>query len=199
MSKESIRKKMLTERHRLDPDWVYTSSITIQQKAMELKFWDTISSVALYMSVAGEVDTGLLREVLTFAKRTIVVPASERDSVYRWCRLEPESELVAGPYDIPQPRKLQPLKLEERSAVIVPGLAFDRSGGRLGHGAGIYDRLLHETPRALRIALAFDWQLISHVPVAENDITMDFIVTEKQTLTCSARARDGMFKSKEGR
>jgi 5-formyltetrahydrofolate cyclo-ligase len=68
-------------------------------------------------------------------------------------------------------------------------LAFDRRGHRLGYGAGYYDRFLAKHPRITRIGLAFSCQQISSVPSDENDIRMDFIITENEILDCRTLCR----------
>jgi 5-formyltetrahydrofolate cyclo-ligase len=71
----------------------------------------------------------------------------------------------------------------EIDAVIVPGLAFDRAGGRLGYGEGYYDRFLEKlmqakTPRAQFVGVAFDAQVVENVPMYAHDVPMDWLVTE---------------------
>jgi len=73
-------------------------------------------------------------------------------------------------------------------AFILPGLAFDRQGGRLGYGAGYYDRILAKASRtALKIAVCYDWQMLdTPLPQEPHDIPMDWIITEKRALRCEA-------------
>ena len=65
----------------------------------------------------------------------------------------------------------------------MPGAAFDRHGNRLGLGGGYYDRFLKKADNPIRIALAFDYQLVDDLPVTEYDTKMDVIITQSETLT----------------
>jgi len=95
--------------------------------------------------------------------------------------LEPRSELRADPS-----RRVLP---EELALVVTPGLAFDRTGGRLGRGGGYYDRVFaridskREKP-VPKIALAFDCQILDQVPVEPHDIRLDGIITESEIIRC---------------
>ena len=181
---------MLERRGRLDPLLVHEVSCVIQQRIMELAVWKGCRNAALYMSADGEVDTALLFDVLSGAGRQIAVPAADESGDYHWVRTGEDVAWTAGPYGIRQPRDPQRVDLDGPVVVVVPGLAFDGKGHRLGHGKGIYDRLLAQMPQALFIGVCFEWQLVRRIKVDENDIAMDWIVTEKQILTCSSRARD---------
>ena len=93
---------------------------------------------------------------------------------------------VKGKFDIlsPDPKRSRIIPPEEIDVVLVPCVGFDEAGMRLGHGGGYYDRYLPRCPRATKILLAFEAQKLDAVCVGENDVAMDFIVTE-------SRAQDG--------
>jgi 5-formyltetrahydrofolate cyclo-ligase len=100
-------------------------------------------------------------------------------------QLENMDELALGMYKILEPRAelrglpAKQVRPDELDLVMVPGVAFDRSGGRMGHGKGYYDKLLqHARPDALLVALAFECQLFAEIPTAAHDIFMDRIITE---------------------
>lgn len=181
---------MRERRGRLEPLLVHEVSCVIQQRIMELAVWNGCKNAALYMSADGEVDTSLLFDVLEGAGRTIAVPRADDSGNYCWMRAGGNTEWVPGPYGIRQPRELEQIDLAGPVVVVVPGLAFDTKGNRLGHGKGIYDRLLAQIPAGLFVGVCFEWQLVRRIKAEDYDIAMDWIVTEKQTLTCSSRARD---------
>ena len=83
----------------------------------------------------------------------------------------------------PSPEQRIALTPESFDLVIVPGVAFDRFGGRLGYGKGYYDRFLDQTS-AFRLALAFDFQLLETVPTEMHDVPMDGILTENGFYFC---------------
>jgi 5-formyltetrahydrofolate cyclo-ligase len=94
----------------------------------------------------------------------------------------PVGELVVAHYGIREPRAdVTPIALERIAAFVVPGLAFDRDGGRIGWGRGYYDVTLAQTSGALRIGIAFDCQLVDRVPRDPHDVPMNIIITEVAT------------------
>lgn len=139
-------------------------------------------AVALYYAVAGEVPTERIRRACIAAGVKLYYPrviGSGRLAFYphregdRW---------EDGPYGIPQPRVLPGSRPREKGfgIVVVPGIAFDRSGNRLGHGYGYYDRFLATQPEtALRVGLASARQVIPEVPVDAWDVPLHVLVTEE--------------------
>ncbi len=93
-----------------------------------------------------------------------------------------QDELVVAHFGIREPRAgVPPIALDRIAAFIIPGLAFDRDGGRIGWGFGHYDATLAAAPGALRIGIAFDCQIIDHVPRDPHDVAMNIIITEVAT------------------
>ncbi|HYV37437.1 MAG TPA: 5-formyltetrahydrofolate cyclo-ligase [Gemmataceae bacterium] len=147
--------------------------------------YKTAHTVMYYVDVRSEVRTRhYLPTALTHGKR-IVVPYCV-DNELELFLLQNMDELAVGMYKILEPkpelrplpeRRLQP---EDLDLVMVPGVAFDRTGARMGHGFGYYDKLLqHARADAPLVALAFECQLFPEIPTADHDIFMDKIITEK--------------------
>jgi 5-formyltetrahydrofolate cyclo-ligase len=83
----------------------------------------------------------------------------------------------------PQPRRTRAVAPETLELALIPGVAFDLRGGRLGLGAGFYDRLLSQLPRGIpMVGLAFDFQVIPRLPLQPHDILLDAIVTESRVI-----------------
>ena len=141
-------------------------------------------TVMFYVDVRSEVRT---RNDLAAALQTgkkIVVPYCV-DGELELFHLESMAELELGMYRILEPRadlRSVPAKqvdVEELDLIMVPGVAFDRRGGRTGHGKGYYDKLLeHARPDTPLIALAFECQLFPEIPMQPHDMFMDKVVTE---------------------
>jgi len=74
------------------------------------------------------------------------------------------------------------VSLDTVDLIIVPGIAFDYAGHRIGHGMGYYDRLLSENIKAIKIALAFEQQLVEEIPTEHHDVSVDMIITEKRII-----------------
>jgi 5-formyltetrahydrofolate cyclo-ligase len=121
---------------------------------------------------------------LTQGKKVIVPYCVDGELELFW--LESMDELELGMYRILEPRaelrSVQEKRVlpQELDFVMVPGVAFDREGGRTGHGKGYYDKLLqHARPDAPLVALAFECQLFPEIPMQPHDIFMDAVVTEE--------------------
>ncbi|MBM3996374.1 MAG: 5-formyltetrahydrofolate cyclo-ligase [Planctomycetes bacterium] len=143
-------------------------------------------TVMYYIDVRSEVRTRHdLPTALTQGKKIVVPWCNDRGELELF-HLESMEELAIGMYKILEPKKeLRDLPAKQVAAtdldiVMVPGVAFDRTGARMGHGKGYYDKLLqHARPDAPLVALAFECQLFPEIPTAPHDIFMDLIITER--------------------
>jgi len=143
-------------------------------------------TVLFYVDARSEVRTRhYLATALTHGK-IIVVPWCNEQGELELFHLENMDELSLGMYRILEPRphlrslRAKQVTPEQLDLVMVPGVAFDRTGARMGHGKGYYDKLLqHARPDAPLVALAFECQLFPEIPTAAHDIFMDKIITEK--------------------
>ncbi len=180
--KTAIRKQAHENRkNQLDKDEI---SQRIVDRFLALPEYATAKTVMFYVDVRDEVRTRqALPEALLSGKR-IVVPYC-LDGELELFHLESMDELELGMYRILEPRvelrtiKEKHFQPEDLDLVMVPGVAFDRNGGRTGHGKGYYDKLLqHARKDAPLVALSFECQLFDEIPTGEHDIFMDKIVTE---------------------
>lgn len=141
-----------------------------------------------------EVDLGSLHDEL-IARGVLALPRIDWDNrtMRAWLlpraeRVDRSRDLVARRFGVPEPAHGEPIDLEQLDAVLVPGLAFDRSGARLGRGAGFYDRFLaplDASSRAPRlIGVCFDRQLVVRVPTEAHDRRVDTLVTESGVFPC---------------
>lgn len=142
------------------------------------------SAVMLYVDAASEVRTRPLLPQMWAAGKQTLIPYCVGDSLELF-RLEALEELAPGTLGILEPieafrgrgdRAFEPAQLD---LVVVPGLAFDRQGGRLGQGKGYYDRFLRlVSPRVTLVGLAFECQLFPEIPMLEHDAYMNKVITE---------------------
>lgn len=160
--------------------------------------------VMFYVDVRTEVRTrNYLATALGHGKK-IVVPYCVEGELELF-HLERMEELSVGAYKILEPRaelRALPQKrvdVTELDLIMVPGVAFDRSGGRMGHGFGYYDKLLeHARPTAPLVALAFECQLFPEIPTQAHDIFMDKIVTEAAIYPGRGRGPDDDHEQQRG-
>ena len=143
--------------------------------------------VAAYVAIGSEADpAGFMRTAHRDGKR-VAVPRVEPDGTLSLHLWTPESPLVEGPLGLREPRPGAEVMPREVQLVIVPGMAFDMAGGRLGRGKAYYDKLLLRTGPAVRVGLAFYVQLIEAVPMEAHDVPMDLIATEQGLHRCPPR------------
>jgi 5-formyltetrahydrofolate cyclo-ligase len=160
-------------------------SARITDRVMEMPQYRDAHCVMWYVDVRDEVRTRhALPEALTQGKKVVVPYCVDGELELFW--LESMDELELGMYRILEPRaelrSVQEKNVlpQELDFVMVPGVAFDREGGRTGHGKGYYDKLLqHARPDAPLVALAFECQLFPEIPMQPHDIFMDAVVTEE--------------------
>jgi 5-formyltetrahydrofolate cyclo-ligase len=162
---------------------------------MALPEYAKAKTVLFYIDVRAEVRTRHSLPAALASGKTIVVPwCNDQGELELFC-LADMNELAIGMYKILEPKpelRGSPEKqctAEELDLVMVPGVAFDRRGARMGHGKGYYDKLLqHARPDTPLVALAFECQLFPEIPVAQHDIFMDKIITETAVYEGQGRA-----------
>ena len=135
---------------------------------------------AVYLASKEEIDLSPLVERLWAADCRVVVPAW-RDDTYRLVAYSPKTELAAGPMGILEPAPggegLISVAEGDVSVWIVPGLAFSRSGARLGYGGGWYDRFLSKAnPSSISLGVAYPFQIVADLPLEPHDIPLVDIV-----------------------
>ena len=152
--------------------------------------------VMLYLHVRSEVRTQPLVAAALGEAKHVVVPCCAGDELELF-RLESLEELEVGTFGILEPRRdlrsvpSKQVRPDQLDFVVAPGVAFDRQGGRLGHGKGYYDRLLRRVRAdATLVALAYECQLFPEVPMLDNDVPMDKVITERAVYPGRARRPD---------
>ena len=102
--------------------------------------------------------------------------------------VENPAELVEGSFGIREPCMNAPLAEEKADIIFIPGLAFDRSGVRLGRGGGYYDRLLTGV-HGVRLGVGFEESVLERIPAEAHDVTMEFLITPGGIISCGTRNR----------
>ncbi|CAF0689939.1 5-formyltetrahydrofolate cyclo-ligase [Candidatus Methylacidithermus pantelleriae] len=190
MDKKSIR---LLSKQRLDalaPSLREAQSQAIVERVRSLGFWQNSLTVLFYYPLRREPDVRpLLVWWASLPGRTAVLPRSSpgASSQFSLAAVRGLERLEVGRWKIPEPTPLAPsVDPESIDAVLVPGLAFDRSGMRVGRGMGWYDRLLSFLPpRTVRVGIFFSVQEWPALPKEAWDEPLGWIVTEKETIVVS--------------
>ncbi|HBC91463.1 MAG TPA: 5-formyltetrahydrofolate cyclo-ligase [Pelotomaculum sp.] len=187
MLKSIIRGDLLKRRRALPPGEVAKKSKKIIKRLVEMEEYQNASVIMTYLHFRNEVETdGLVRQAMADGKR-VVVPAtdvSNRRIIPSLLVKYPE-DLAPGPLQIMEP-KASSLRLCRPALidlVIVPGVAFDLEGNRLGYGGGFYDRFLLLTkPEAVSIGLSFELQVLTRLERCPHDMPVNYVLTEDRVI-----------------
>lgn len=175
-AKRALRRAMRARRDASSTDENHRADLVIAEQVLALRLEPRDRPIAIYMARPGEVDTRPMIDEWRSQGRSLALPAWHPDAAtYRLAGFGPGTALRTGRLGIPEPAHPEAIGDAGCAAIIVPGLAFDRTGARLGQGGGHYDRMLAAT-RGLRIGVAFAWQLVDAVPATSRDIRVDLVV-----------------------
>ncbi len=152
---------------------------------LALPEYQAAGTVLFYVDIRAEVRTRPALPAALQSGKRIVIPWCNEDGGLDLFPLESLDELDIGKFGVLEPRaelrtrRAKRVAPEEVDLVMVPGVAFDRRGGRLGHGKGYFDRLLKQVRAdAPLVALAFECQMVDAIPMESHDVFMDKVVTE---------------------
>lgn len=187
--KSKIRKEILGLRNQKSEDELEERSRRIWKRLFLTPEFKKAKTIMFYVSTGSEVRTeSMIREAMELGKR-IAVPAVEiEEHSLKVCELKDcDAELAPGAFGILEPRKecRREVPLADIDLVIVPGIAFDRNGIRIGYGKGFYDKLMPSINGARILGLAYDFQLLPALPEEDHDVRVDKIVTESGVLHAS--------------
>ena len=182
-AKRALRQRVLAARNALSDAERAAASQAIAERFGRRADFAAARTLLVTLPFRNEWDTRALVRAALVAGKTVAAPRV--DDAKRMLELyaiaDLERDVVPSPQGIPEPaRHCLPVARERIDFVVVPGLAFDAAGNRLGYGGGFYDRLLPLLPGAARVAGAFDLQIVPRVPVGPNDIPIDAVVTESR-------------------
>jgi 5-formyltetrahydrofolate cyclo-ligase len=187
--KRSLRDAILQSRDALDPVWREEASAAIAARIAEGPSFVQARTVLLTLPFRSEWNAMRIVERALAAGKIVAAPRVDAPArMLRVYRIDdPARDVETGYRGIPEPRATcAEIPLASVDWVLVPGVAFDDRGHRLGYGGGFYDRLLPLVPPTVaRVAGAFDMQVVERVPTAPHDVGVDTIVTEQRTLNCN--------------
>jgi 5-formyltetrahydrofolate cyclo-ligase len=187
-SKAELRQIISAQRNELNPQWLKSASASVVEHLQACDDFQAAKTIALYMAIAGEVNLDLLfPECWKQKKRTCIPVFNAEKRLYDLAEVDATTEFQAKHYGIREPINAKRIPPSEIDLMIVPGVAFDRSGNRLGRGGGYYDRLLDGYAGSI-IAVTFDFQIFETIPAADHDIPVRAIVTETKIINvCNER------------
>ncbi len=181
-TKSELRHDISTQRKALHPRWMKSASAALIENIHGLPAFQTSQNIALYMAITGEVNLDLLfPDCWKLKKQTCIPVFNAERKIYELARVSETTDFQEGHYGIREPRIPRRVSLSEVDLILVPGVAFDRSGNRLGRGGGYYDRLLKGYSGSVT-AVAFNFQLFETIPTSAHDVPVGTIVTETKII-----------------
>ncbi len=192
--KRTMRSRLRRSLAGIDAVLRHEASVEACARVMRDDAFNAAHTVMLYMPLASEVNVSAIAIRCFQSGKVVGVPRVDPDrhemrpvEVRSFDGGAPGIEMERDALGVRSPRSGHLLTPESIDVVVLPGLAFDTTGRRLGRGGGYYDRFLSRLrPRTRLIAIAFDLQIVDRVPVAPHDVRVDLVVTERRTIETGA-------------
>jgi 5-formyltetrahydrofolate cyclo-ligase len=176
--KKIIRKEVLEKRDMLTKVQVEKLSSEIHSNVLQWDKFINASTIMIYSNYKNEVITkGIIDDCFKINKRVVLPKSLKESHNILPCLVSSFEELIPGVYGIFEPDGSKTIEKNEIDLVIVPGIAFDMNGNRVGHGAGYYDRFLNSYD-GIKAGLCYDFQVVENAWPNEMDIKMDYLITE---------------------
>lgn len=183
--KVTLREELTARRKAMTPDVIDGRGLKVQSRFLASPYYQKARTVALYAPIRGEVPT---RDILIAAladEKVVCYPLSHvHGRILSFRAITSESELEPGRLGVREPNSASELvPVDQIDLFVVPGLGFTRDGKRLGRGGGYYDATLRAaSARSRRVGLAFSDQVVGMLPTNQDDVDMDLVVTESESL-----------------
>lgn len=182
MPKRPIREHVLAQRRHLSAESSVRLSLMIQERFLASDVYRQAGSLGLYSAVLNEVQTELVARRALADGKCLSYPRVNGE-VLEFVTVRSAAELVPGSYGIPEPTGADLMAWADLELLVVPGVAFDPSGHRLGYGKGYYDRALTRCPPAMeRVGFAYEFQVVERLPADAHDCRLTRLVTEQRML-----------------
>lgn len=195
--KHNLRKEMKALLKAMTPDVAAAKSRAASISLIAQSEFRNARTVMIYLTIPCEVDIAEIALSAWRDEKDVVAPRVDWDQRHMIAVNihSLHSGLTVGQFGLREPVAGQPWPVEDIDLVIVPALAYDRHGRRLGRGAGMYDRFLAAPGlRAIRCGIAFCDQVVDELPVHDYDVPVDMLVTDKEVLRFPANARPSFAK-----
>ncbi len=192
MLKKEIREKYRCVRKEISPDVRKEADERIADRLFSEPAYREARFIYCYASLEDEADTHrIIEEALRQGKR-VALPRVRGKHRMEFCFIKSPADLRPGFLGIREPGPWCPKAPAPHSEtmVLVPGVAFDRNGGRIGYGGGYYDAYLSGHAQCIKAALAYSAQITAEVPAEPEDVNVDMIITEKELIVCHQDCRE---------
>jgi 5-formyltetrahydrofolate cyclo-ligase len=192
-AKDRLRREMTRRRRELPAEARRRAGERVAERLLACPRFQSARRVALYSALRDELPTEPLLRAVLASGRPLLLPRAHPDGWPSFARVRDLAALEPGPWGaLEPPAGAAPESIGPGDLLVVPGLAFDRRGARLGRGGGFYDRLLagRGAPPFV-VGVAFGFQLVAAVPTAAHDRPVDAVVTEQEVWSRDAARAAG--------
>lgn len=186
MDKKTLRKIMIEKRNMLSEEKEVFDK-KIKKDLLDTDLYKRSKSIFIYINFGSEINTKAIIESFFNDNKSVYVPKiNTKKKEMNAVKISSFENLIENKYGILEPDNNEILNKMDLDLIILPGVAFDYGGGRVGYGGGYYDRYLESINKnIIKIALLYDFQLIDKVPCEEHDIRANYIITEKRLIKCN--------------
>ena len=175
MDKKELRAKIRELKRQMSPEEITTASEDLAQQFYTTSLYQNASTIYGYLPYNQEVRTvPMLEQALRDGKK-VAVPKVYGDTM-QFHYITDFRRVAEGYAGLPEPIGDEPVASDSTALVLMPGLAFDKKGNRMGYGGGFYDKFLSEEPNHPTVALCYGFQMVDEIPVEEYDIPVDMVL-----------------------
>jgi 5-formyltetrahydrofolate cyclo-ligase len=174
--KKILRKEILAKRSAMTADTVLEKSRCICENVICSDLYKNCKKLCLYMPIRNEVDVRLLLEPAWTDGKQVYLPKVLPDDYMEFYSYNESTALISGAYNILEPDSKEILVPDSDTLIIMPGAVFSKDNKRIGYGGGYYDRYLAKHPECKTIAVAYDFQILEHIPYEEHDVCPDVVI-----------------------
>ncbi|MCR4744691.1 MAG: 5-formyltetrahydrofolate cyclo-ligase [Lachnospiraceae bacterium] len=176
--KKSLRNRIIEKRNLIDEVEREKKSRKIYEKLCKNKVFCNAETIFFFAGYGSEVKTLFMIEDMLKSGKSIALPRVISKTEMRFLKIDSLENLIDGYKGIPEPEE-SCFEIKEADLILMPGVAFDTDRNRIGYGRGYYDRFISESARTARtIAICYDEQIVEKVPVNENDLRPELIITD---------------------
>ncbi|MBQ8109626.1 MAG: 5-formyltetrahydrofolate cyclo-ligase [Clostridia bacterium] len=178
MDKKALRRAIGEKKRALSPEQIEARSRVLADRLFATEPYKACASLYAYLSFNQEVRTrAIIERAWADGKRVAVPKVIGDDIVFIWIDSF-DSLAPQGAFNITEPIEDGPVADDKTALVLMPGLAFDREGHRVGYGGGYYDRFLEKEKSHPLVALCYDFQMFDQLEVEEHDVPVDAVITD---------------------
>jgi len=182
-AKAELRRNMRSRRRALPETIHQQAARSLVDQLESIPHWRSATRVALYLATDGEIDLSPVANALRADAKTPYLPVIQADNSLRFAPWTSDEHLRENRFGIPEPSGEQ-TTAREMDIILLPLVAWDRRGNRLGMGGGFYDRTLAGAGDVSKVGMAYECQRVEALPTESWDVRLDFIITECALYEC---------------